>query len=139
MAHRVVQWLKGAGHALPEPDADLAIGALLVRIARADALYVFAEKEVIESILALRFDLTELQAREMRILCEQIDAEAPDTSRFAQLVRDSVPYQDRLAISLSMWEVVMADGVRRDEEIRIVSTIETVLGVLAGDLPLPKP
>ena len=48
------QLLAPAPHRLPEPDARLALAALLVRVARSDGLYAAEEVERIDRVLAHR-------------------------------------------------------------------------------------
>ena len=48
------QLLAPAPNRLPEPDARLALAALLVRVARADGLYAAEEVDKIDRILMAR-------------------------------------------------------------------------------------
>ena len=48
--------------ALPEADAAHAMGALLVRAAKADDAYLFEEIAIIDRILARRHDLNPVEA-----------------------------------------------------------------------------
>ncbi|HRM74959.1 MAG TPA: TerB family tellurite resistance protein, partial [Paracoccus sp. (in: a-proteobacteria)] len=65
--------------ALSAQDAEVAIAALLVRIARADDHYGEVEKHRIDQVLARRRGLDAAEAAERRAAAEMIEAEAPDT------------------------------------------------------------
>lgn len=117
----------------PEPqqvndvDARLALGALLVRIARADGDYAQVEKDSIRDILAARYpdaDVISLMTE-----CEAFEAEAPDTVRFTRAIKDAVAYEDRLAVVEAMWEVVLADGVRETHENQLMRLVPPLIGV----------
>lgn len=116
---------------LVETDARLALGALLVRLARADGDYAVVEQQRIKAILMARYgldDVTDLMAE-----CEQLEAEAPDTVRFTRAIKDAVAYDDRLAVISSMWQIVLADGERDAEENSMMRMIAPLLGISDQD------
>ncbi|MFP4327174.1 MAG: TerB family tellurite resistance protein [Paracoccaceae bacterium] len=118
---------------LPEPDARLALGALLVRVAKSDHAYLFEEISRIDRILAARFGLNPVEAAKLRATCEKLEHEAPETERFAQVIRDSVEYPERLGVVGALWEVMMADGRADPEEEAAIRAVETALGVSEYD------
>ena len=112
---------------VPDADARLALGALLVRIARADGDYAQVEKDSISDILAARYpdaDIDWLMSE-----CEAFEAEAPDTVRFTRAIKDAVAYDDRLAVVEAMWEVVLADGVRETHENQLMRLVPPLIGI----------
>lgn len=115
--------------ALPEPDARLALGALLVRVAQSDHDYQFSEIQLIDRILGRLYGLKPIAAAKMRATCERLNAAAPDSDRFAVLIRESLPVEDRITALAALWEVVMADGAEADEEVRIVDAARLALGL----------
>ena len=116
---------------MPDEDARRALGALLVRLARADGVYDTAERDRIEAILARRYSLSDASA--LRGECEEIEAQAPDTVRFTRAIKDAVPYEDRRAVIAAMWEVVLADGQRDEQENSLMRMIAPLLGVTDQD------
>lgn len=122
--------------ALPEPDEKLALGALLVRVAKSDRHYDAVEIGEIDRILAGTFHLNPVEAAKMRATCEKLDAAAPGTPDFALLIRQNVDYPHRLAMVRALWRVIMADGAHAPEEDATLREIETMLGIDATDSPL---
>ena len=118
---------------LPDPDARLALGALLVRLARSDGDYAAVEIDQIDRSLMTRYDLTTEEAAALRAECEALEAEAPDTVRFTRAIKDAVSYDDRLAVIGAMWAVVMADGARDDEEDSMMRMTASLLGISDQD------
>ena len=112
---------------MPDTDARLALGALLVRLARTDGDYAPEEKARIDRILAERYGLADPAA--LRAQCEELEAEAPDTVRFTRAIKAAVPYVDRRAVIVSMWEIVLADGVRDEDENSMMRLVAPMLGV----------
>ena len=119
--------------ALPEIDARLALGALLVRIARTDGDYAAVEVAQIDQALMTRYRLTASEAASLRAECETLEAEAPDTVRFTRAIKDTVPYEDRVGVIEALWAVVLADGVRDDEEDSMMRMTASLLGVSDQD------
>jgi uncharacterized tellurite resistance protein B-like protein len=119
---------------LPQPNAQLALGALLVRVALANRSYVLAEVAQIDRILAATFALKPLDAAKLRAECEALERDAPGTPEFAQILRDEVDYAQRKALGDAMWAVATADGRRDDDEELQLLAIETALGLTNADI-----
>ncbi len=114
---------------LGEPDARLALAALLVRVARADGTYAAEEVARIDGILASRYQLSPFEVSKLRREAEVLEAEAPDTVRFTRALKQAVPYEDRLAVIEALWQIVLADGTRDEEEDSLLRQIAPLLGV----------
>ncbi len=124
--------------ALPDEDARLALTALLVRIARSDNDYSDAEKARIDRINAARYGLGPGAVSALREEAEALEAEAPDTVRFTRAIKDAVPYEDRLSVVKALWDVVLADGSRAEEEDALVRMAVNFLGVSDRDSALAR-
>ena len=126
----------------PEPlndgDARLALTALLVRIARADGHYAQEEINRIDRITAARYSLSPFEATALRGEAETLETEAPDTVRFTRAIKDAVPYEGRIAVIESLWQVVLADGERDAEEDALVRLASNLLGINDRDSALAR-
>lgn len=119
---------------LPQPNAQLALGALLVRVALANRQYLATEVAQIDKTLSATFGLKPLEAAKLRATCEELERHAPGTPEFTKILRNEVPYADRKALGHAMWAVAMADGRRdEDEEVQLLA-IETALGLSDADI-----
>lgn len=118
---------------LPDTDARLALGALLVRIARSDGNYTAEESARIDRILSNRYGLSSTEAQELRADCETMESEAPDTVRFTRAIKDAVSYEDREAVIEALWDVVLADGQREEEEDSLMRMVAPMLGITDPD------
>ena len=118
---------------MPETDARVALGALLVRLARSDGDYAQVEVDRIDRVLARRYGLSPVEAARLRADCEALETEAPDTVRFTRAIKDAVAYEDRKAVIAALWEIVLADGERDDEENSLMRMIAPLLGVTDQD------
>lgn len=119
---------------LPQPNAQLALGALLVRVALADRPYKAVEIGQIDRILARTFNLKPIEAAKLRAVCEALERDARETPEFARILREEVDYAQRLALGEAMWSVALADGISdENEEIQLLA-IETALGLTDNDI-----
>ncbi|MEX5727005.1 putative tellurite resistance protein B-like protein [Rhodovulum iodosum] len=123
---------------LPDPDARLALGALLVRIAHSDGEYAHEEAERIERILAARYGLSPFEATDLRRRSEALEGEAPDTVRFTRAIKDAVAYEEREGVVEALWDVVLADGIRDEEEDGLLRLVAKLLGVNDRDSALAR-
>lgn len=123
---------------LPDPDARLALTALLVRVARSDDDYADSEITRIDRILAHRYGLSPFEAAHLRGQAETLEQEAPDTVRFTRAIKDAVPYEHRSGVIEALWAVVLADGVRDDEEDSLIRLVANLLGVNDRDSALAR-
>ena len=114
---------------LTEPDADLALAALLVRLARADGDYAAAEVARIDLILASRHQLSRQMAAELRARAEVLEGEAPDTVRFTRALKDATALEDRADLLQAMWSVALADQTRDAEEDQLMRLVTSLLGL----------
>jgi uncharacterized tellurite resistance protein B-like protein len=119
---------------LPQPNVQLALGALLVRVALANRQYLAAEVAQIDKVLSATFNLKPLAAAKLRAECEALERHAPGTPAFTQILREEVDYADRKALADAMWAVAMADGRRDNEEELQLLSIETALGLSDEDI-----
>jgi uncharacterized tellurite resistance protein B-like protein len=114
---------------LPEPDARLALAALLVRIARTDGLYAAEEVERIDRVLGTRHSLGPFEAAKLRSEAEDLESQAPDTVRFTRAIKAATALEDRAELMTAMWSVVLADGLRDEDEDRLMRLVANLLGL----------
>jgi len=114
---------------LPEADAQHALGALLVRAAKADKAYLFEEIEHIDDLLAHRYGLNPVEAAKLRAESEKLEEAMPDTTALATVLHDAISYEEREATVAALWEVVFADGHEVPAEDALLHQLEALLGV----------
>lgn len=123
---------------LPDPDARLALAALLVRIARSDGSYDDNEVAHIDRVLAQRHGLGPFEAARLRREAEALESEAPDTVRFTRAIKEAIAHEDRVAVIEVLWSVVLADGVRDVEEDAMLRLTANLLGINDRDSALAR-
>lgn len=122
----------------PDADARLALGALLVRIARSNWDYSDVEIERIELILSRRYGISTDEAANLRHEAEGVESDANDTVQFTRAIKEAVEYEDRDSVIEVLWELVLADGVRDHEEEGILRLVAPLLGINDRDSALAR-
>ena len=118
---------------LPDPAAELALGALMVRVAQADRDYKLEEISLIDRILARLYQHNAIEAAKVRATCEKLHAAAPETDTFGKLIRETTDLKERLAALEALWEVVVADGNMDEGEMKIVEEARIAMGLSFND------
>lgn len=118
---------------LPRPEGQLALAALLVRVARADADYTSDEAARIDKVLARLHGLSPFEAADLRSKAEALEREAPDTVRFTRALKDSVAMEDRAALLEGLWFVALSDGLRDEGEEQVIRLTASLLGLTDRD------
>ena len=116
---------------LPQADAAHAMGALLVRAAKADHAYVFEEIAAIDKVLAQRHNLNPVKAAKMRAECELLEKSIPTTGDVAVILEKAISTEEKEAVLLALWEIVYADGYKHDIEDALMHRVEDLFGVTA--------
>lgn len=114
---------------MPEADARHALGALLVRVAKADGAYLFQEIEEIDHLLADLYGLNAIEAARMRAECEKLEGAMPDTGELAHILSCDVTSGERDALVTALWKVADADGQRHDTEQQVVAIATQTFGM----------
>lgn len=132
MFDRIIARLRAAATEItPMPDADArhALGALLVRVAKADGAYLFQEIEEIDHLLADLYALNAVEAAKMRAECERLEGAMPDTQELAGVLGTAISPEERDLFVRALWQVADADGQRHEREQQVVAIATETFGM----------
>lgn len=136
--------LRGREEAVPENPEDrqdavrTALAALLVEAAHADGVYLDDERATIERVLADRFALSADEAHHLRTAGEAAQAGAVDLVRFTRVLKEAVPFEERVGLIEAVWRVVYADRENHHEEAALVRKLAGLLYVSDKDTGLAR-
>lgn len=111
------------------PDAVVAVAALLVEAARADADYTAAEAATIARFLAEMFGLDPGAAAAARNAGEAAQAGAADLVRFTRVVKTALAPSERVALMEALWRVVVSDDHRDPHEDALLRKLAPLIAV----------
>ena len=115
----------GANHT----PVQIAVAALMVRVAHADAEFTDCEKQVVLSVLQTRFDLPPAPAQALLDAATLAEAQASDAVSFTRTIKDHINIDDRDEVIEALWAVALADGTRDDQENAELRLMAKLLGV----------
>ena len=93
---------------------------------------------MITNVLKTRYLLSDADARNLKENAEALEERAPDTVRFTKIVKNAVPYEDRIGVVEALWRVALADGSRDYEEDGFIRLVVKLLGVNDRDSGLAR-
>jgi uncharacterized tellurite resistance protein B-like protein len=128
MLDRLIRRLTAPAAPRPDTEAKLALAALMVRVARADDTYAQTERDGIDRVLAATYALSPQAAADLRRQAEALETDSVDAVRFTRALKEAVPHDDRLGLLEALWEVVLSDGERDDEEEAQMRLFSSLLG-----------
>ena len=119
-------------------DERMAVAVLLIRIAKSDYDYAGVEKVRISNILEKRYTLSKFECDKMLIQAESVEDESSDNVKFTKIIKRFIPIEKRGEIIELFWELVLADGVRDDDENGLLRILGSLLGVNDRDIAFSR-
>ena len=123
---------------LPKTDAQLALAALMVRVAKVDGHFDAAERAAILAVLARQFGQTAEAADRVLAEAEALEVQTGDHVGLTRLIKETVPYEDRQKVVEALWEVALADGERHHEEAGFLRLVVSLIGVTDQESALAR-
>ena len=119
-------------------DERVALTALLIKIAKSDYEFSSLEKSSIKIILKKRFSISELEVTDLITKAELLEDESSESVRFTKVIKEFVPLEKRNEIIEIFWELVLADGIREDDENSLLRILGSLLGVNDRDVAFAR-
>ena len=127
MIDKLKQVLFGDKRAWPEEGPDVqardAAAALLVEAAATDGSIDKEELVYIEAFLRDRFDLSVEKADRLLLAATNAADKTVQLYGLAKTIKDTLDYDDRLALIETLWEVAYADGKLHDYETNLIRRV----------------
>ena len=110
-------------------DSQVIFASLLVRAARIDNEYSKVEKLQIDQILEEKFSLSNLKAKEIRVLGEDFERNTVDTVQITKQIKVDIPFEERQTLAEDLWSIILADAKRSEDENSFMRTCIKLIGV----------
>lgn len=112
-----------------EHQLNLAAGALLVEMTRADYVVEPAEQQALNSVLQEALELSAEEVQEMLELSASTADRATSLYEFTRLINDHYDAKEKLTLIRSMWKVAFADGNLDKYEERLIRQVSDLIHV----------
>ena len=110
-------------------DFRIALAALLVHAGNVDGNFVDVEKQSIRDLLVSQLGLPPIDARELMVLVNYRDLQAPEIDELVTALAHSLGAEGRLHFIEWLWEIVVADRIVTTEETALIAMLAKRLGV----------
>lgn len=111
-------------------DAAFALAVLLIDVARSTAERIEdREHNVIERVLAARFDLDCGEVTRLMTAAEVGAIQATDLFHFTQIVVKNFSEEERFGVIEMLWEVAYSDGVLTGDEDTLIRQVAGLIDV----------
>lgn len=137
MFANLLRHLASPPRALAADESQVALAALMVRLSRSDDNYSETERRRIDAVLSQQYGLAPDAAARVRSVAEDLEATAQDTVQFTRLVKEAVPYEERVGVVEALWRVAAADSINADEH-SLMRLVTGLLGVSDVDSGLAR-
>ncbi|MDR3497662.1 MAG: TerB family tellurite resistance protein [Parvibaculum sp.] len=110
-------------------QVQVAVVALLIRAAAADAHFDDVERAAISQIAQRHFELTTDEVERLIEVAARDEAETMDLFRWTQAIKQRYDEAERIGLIEKLWEVVYADGVLDDFEANLLRRVAGLIYV----------
>ena len=118
---------------LDDQDLRVATAALLVHAAAIDGDISDAERDRLQNLLKLRFELDDDGAKALIAQATAADDKAVDLYHFTHLLNGSLDGNQRLRMIEMMWTIAYTDGAVSEFEDNLIWRVADLLGVSAAE------
>lgn len=113
---------------------EVAVCALLLEAAQADADFSVAERELVGALLGERFGLAGPEVRELLALAEAERARSTDLYGFTRLIAQAYDDAGKRTLLEMLWRVIYSDGRLEAHEDALMHKLAQMLGLHHADL-----
>lgn len=117
-----------------EHRLEVAVCALLLEAAHADADFTAAERDLVAALLGQRFRLAGPEVRELMELAEAERVRSAGLYGFTRLIAESYDDAGKLALLEMLWRVIYSDGRLEAHEDALMHKLAHMLGLHHADL-----
>jgi uncharacterized tellurite resistance protein B-like protein len=118
---------------LDDQDLRVATAALLVHAAAIDGDVSDAERDKLQNLLKLRFELDDDGAKALIAQATAADDKAVDLYHFTHRLNGSLDGNERLRLIEMMWTIAYANGAVSEFEDNLIWRVADLLGVPAEE------
>ena len=109
--------------------SNSAIAAILVRAAKTDNEYTESEKKLIDHLLANKLNISEADARLLRLQGQELEMEINDNVQLTRIIKQDIPYEERHQLVEQLWSIILDDNNRTPEENKLMRVLTHLLGI----------
>ena len=113
----------------PEVNHGLALATLFIQLANTDNDYSSEEHELIITILENRYKIERKEAKKIIEEAKYLERDMSDTMQITREIKNTIPYEERSGVVRDLWQIIMADNKRSNEENNFMRLVIKLLGI----------
>ena len=116
----------------------IEIACIFIRVGKLDNHLATIEKEKIKGLLLKRFDLDRDLLNAILTKAEEMEVSINDNVQLTKKIKHHINFEERFDLLKDIWEIILADKIKTDEEESYMRLLCNLLGLSDKDNALAR-
>ena len=119
-------------------EGVIEVACIFIRVGKLDNHLATIEKEKIKALLIKRFDLDRDILNSILTKAEAIEVSINDNVQLTKKIKQHINFEERFDLLKDIWEIILADKIKTDEEESYMRLLCNLLGLSDKDNALAR-
>ena len=119
-------------------EGVIEVACIFIRVGKLDNHLATIEKEKIKALLIKRFDLDRDILNSILTKAEAIEVSINDNVQLTKKIKQHINFEERFDLLKDIWEIILADEIKTDEEESYMRLLCNLLGLSDKDNALAR-
>ena len=119
-------------------EGVIEVACIFIRVGKLDNHLATIEKEKIKALLIKRFDLDRDILNSILTKAEEIEVSINDNVQLTKKIKQHINFEERFDLLKDIWEIILADEIKTDEEESYMRLLCNLLGLSDKDNALAR-
>ena len=119
-------------------EAAIEVACIFIRVGKLDNHLAAIEKEKIKVLLIKRFDLDKDILVSILTKAEEMEISINDNVQLTKRIKQHINFEERFDLLKDIWEIILADKIKTDEEDAYMRLLCNLLGLSDKDNALAR-
>ena len=119
-------------------EGVIEVACIFIRVGKLDNHLATIEKEKIKTLLIKRFDLDRDILNSILTKAEELEVSINDNVQLTKKIKVHINFEERFDLLKDIWEIILADKIKTDEEESYMRLLCNLLGLSDKDNALAR-
>ena len=119
-------------------EGIIEVACIFIRVGKLDNNLATIEKEKIKALLIKRFDLDRDILNSILTKAEAVEVSINDNVQLTKKIKQHINFEERFDLLKDIWEIILADEIKTDEEESYMRLLCNLLGLSDKDNALAR-
>ena len=119
-------------------EGVIEVACIFIRVGKLDNHLATIEKEKIKALLIKRFDLDRDILNSILTKAEAVEVSINDNVQLTKKIKQHINFEERFDLLKDIWEIILADKIKTDEEESYMRLLCNLLGLSDKDNALAR-